>query len=143
MGLPHGVGHRWRSCCPWKGCRDAIWMLERNFLPRSASQFMYTVPDLPCVRSTMPVSSRGPRRRIVPSDPHRNPGPRRVDHLNHYAPVTVSKSSHNPGSQHSDHRTLCRAPEHTHAERQKTGGNPPSQRADHTDHNDQAIQSSR
>ena len=63
MGLPPGVGYRWRSCYPWKGSRDAIWVLEPNFLPSLASQFLYTVPDLPCVRSTMPVSSRGPRRR--------------------------------------------------------------------------------
>ena len=79
---------------------------------------------------------------FVPSDPCRNTGPRRVDHLHHHTPMTVSKSPHNPGSQHSDHRTLCRAPDHTHAERQKPDGSPPSQRADHTDHNDQATQSS-
>ena len=88
------------------------------------------------------VVSRHIQRRVVPPDPHWDPGPRRVDHLHHHAPVTVSKSPHNPGSQHSDHRTLCRAPDHTHAERQKPDGSPPSQRADHTDHNDQATQSS-
>ncbi len=60
MGLPPGVGYRWRSCYPWKGSRDAIRVLERNFLPSLASQFLYTVPDLPCVRSTMPVSSWAP-----------------------------------------------------------------------------------
>ena len=38
---------RWRSCCLWKGFRVAIWMLERKCSPRSASQFLYTVPDLP------------------------------------------------------------------------------------------------
>ena len=52
------------------------------------------------------------------------------------------RSPHNLGSQHSGHRTLCRTPDHTHAERQKPDGNPPSQRADHADHNDQATQSS-
>ena len=87
------------------------------------------------------VRSRHIQRRIVPPDPCRDPGPRRVDHLHHHAPVTLSKSPHNPGSQHSDHRTLCRAPERTHAERQQPDGSPPSQRADHTDHNDQATQS--
>ena len=62
---------------PWKGSSVAIWIPERNCSPRSSSQFLYTVPDLPGtrsnnlavgwssprVRSTMPVSSRGPRRR--------------------------------------------------------------------------------
>ena len=52
------------------------------------------------------------------------------------------QSPHNPGSQHNDHRTLCRAPDRTHAERQQPDGSPPSQRADHTDHNDQATQNS-
>ena len=88
------------------------------------------------------VRARHIQRRIVPPDSHRDPGPRRVDHLHHHAPVTVNKSPHNLGSQHSDHRTLCRAPDHTHAERQKPDGSPPSRRADHTDHNDQATQSS-
>ena len=62
---------------PWKGSSVAIWIPERKSSPRSSSQFLYTVPDLPgtrsnkravgCsspqVRSTMPVSSRGPRWR--------------------------------------------------------------------------------
>ena len=88
------------------------------------------------------VRSRHIQRRIVPPDPHRNPGPGRVDHLHHHTPVTVSTSPHNPGSQHSGHRTLCRAPDRTHAERQQPDGSPPSRRADHTDHNNQATQSS-
>ena len=88
------------------------------------------------------MGSRHIQRRIVPPEPCWNPGPTRVDRLHHHTPVTVSKSPHNPGSQHSDHRTLCRAPDHTHAERQQPDGNPPRQRADHTDHNDQATQSS-
>ena len=91
---------------------------------------------------TWQVDSRHIQRRIVPPDPHRDPGPRRVDHLHHHAPVTLSKSPHNLGSQHSGHRTLCRAPDRTHADRQQPDGNPPSQRADHTDHNDHATQSS-
>ena len=88
------------------------------------------------------VRSRHIQRRIVPPDPHRDPDPERVDHLHHHTPLTVSKSSHNPGSQHSDHRTLCRAPDNAHAKRQKPDGNPPNRPADHTDHNDQATQSS-
>ena len=77
---------------------------------------------------------------FMPPDPHRNPGPRRVDHLHHHAPVTLSKSPHNPGSQQNDCRTLCQAPDHTHAERQRSDGSPPNRRADHTD---QATHSSR
>ena len=88
------------------------------------------------------VRSRHIQRRIVPPDPHRDPGPRRVDHLHHHTPVTLSDSAHNPGSQHSDHRTLCQAPDHTHIERQRSDGSPPNRRADHTDHNDQATRSS-
>ena len=42
---------RWRSCCPWKGSSVAIWIPERNCSPRSSSQFLYTVPDLPGTRS--------------------------------------------------------------------------------------------
>ena len=88
------------------------------------------------------VRSRHIQRRIVPPEPCRDLGPRRVDHLHHHAPVTLSDSPHNPGSQHSDHRTLCRAPDHTHVERQQPDGSPPNRRADHTDHNDQATRSS-
>ena len=47
-----GVGHRWRSCCPWKGSSAAIWIPERNCSPRSSSQFSCAVPDLPGTRST-------------------------------------------------------------------------------------------
>ena len=36
------------------------------------------------------VRSRHIQRRIVPPDPCRNPGPRRVDHLHHHTPVTLS-----------------------------------------------------
>ena len=42
---------RWRSCCPWKGSSVAIWIPERKSSPRSSSQFLYTVPDLPGTRS--------------------------------------------------------------------------------------------
>ena len=62
---------------PWKGSRVAIRTPARKSSPRSANQFSCAVPDLPgtrsnkravgCsspqVRSTMPVNSRGPRRR--------------------------------------------------------------------------------
>ena len=79
---------------------------------------------------------------LKPPDPRRNPGPGRVDHLHHHTPVALSDSAHNPGSQQSDHRTLCRVPEHLGCEPRSSDGSPPNRRADHTDHNDQATQSS-
>lgn len=94
-----------------------------------------TSPSGRCVRGT---SSAVLCHRIRTGTPAQG----RVDHLHHHTPLTVSKSPHNPGTQHSDHRTLCRAPDHTHAEQQQPDGNPPSRQADHTDHNDQATQSS-
>ena len=90
------------------------------------------------------VPARARRQRQVGLvDAQARRGLARDVHLHHHAPVTLSDSPHNPGSQHSGHRSLCRAPERTHAERQQPGGSPPSRRADHTDHNDQATQSSR
>ena len=77
-----------------------------------------------------------------PPEPCRDPGPGRVDHLHHHTPVALSKSPRNPGSQQSDRRTLCRAPEHLECEPRSSDGSPPNRRADHTDHNDQATQSS-
>ena len=67
---------RWRSYCPWTRSRIVIHMPERKCSPRAASQFLYTVPDLPgtksnkravgCssprVGSTMSVGSRRPLR---------------------------------------------------------------------------------
>ena len=71
-------------------------------------------------------SAQGPRLKVrrSPPPPHAR---------------ALVRSPHNLGSQHSAHRTPCRAPDHTHAERQQPDGNPPSRRADH---NDQATQSS-
>ena len=43
---------RWRSCCPWKGSSVAIRTPARKSFPSSASQFLYTVPDLPGTRSS-------------------------------------------------------------------------------------------
>ena len=37
-----------------RGSSVAIWIPERKSFPRSASQFLYTVPDLPGTRSTQP-----------------------------------------------------------------------------------------
>ena len=53
---------RWRSFCPWKGSRVAIRTPARKSSPHSASQFLYTVPDLPGTRST-----QAGRRMILPS----------------------------------------------------------------------------
>ena len=35
---------------------------------------------------------------LKPSDPHRDPGPGRVDHLHHHTTVALSDSAHNPGT---------------------------------------------
>ena len=70
---------------------------------------------------------------VTGSLPEPRPWARRSPH--HHTPVTLSKSPHNLGSQHSGHRTLCQALERTRAERQQPDGNPPHQRADHTNHN--------
>ena len=37
------------------------------------------------------VRSRHSQRRIMPPDPHRNPGPRRIGHRHHHTPATSSK----------------------------------------------------
>ena len=79
---------------------------------------------------------------LKPPEPCRDPGPGRVDHLHHHTTVALSDSAHNQGSQQSDRRTLCQAPGHINVERQRSDGSPPNRRADHTDHNDQATQSS-
>ena len=35
---------------PGRGLVSRSWMLEREFSPRSSSQFLYTVPDLPGIK---------------------------------------------------------------------------------------------
>ena len=60
-----------------------------------------------------PVRSRYLQRRIVPPEPHRNPAPGRVDHLHHHAPVTVSKSPHNPDSAQRTQDSLSRTRPHS------------------------------
>ena len=93
-----------------------------------------------------PTNTRSPtlnsEEPFKPPDPRRDPGPGRVDHLHHHAPVALSDSAHTRGSQQGNHRTLCRAPEPVRCEPRSSDGSPPSRRADHTDHNDQATQSS-
>ena len=46
-----GAGQATAFLYPWKGSSVAIWIPERNCSPRSSSQFLYTVPDLPGTRS--------------------------------------------------------------------------------------------
>ena len=76
---------------------------------------------------------------FMPSDPHRDPGPGRVDHLHHHTTValcdhpTTRVASTAITGLSVEHQSLWGA---SHAHR------PPNRRADHTDHNDQATHSS-
>ena len=77
-----------------------------------------------------------------PPDPRRNSGPGRVDHLHHHAPVALCDSAHTQGRPPAGCTTQHRAPEPLGCELRSLDGSPPSRRADHTDHNDQATRSS-
>ena len=79
---------------------------------------------------------------LKPPDPHRDPGPGRVDDLHDHAPVTLCDSARNQGSPPAGCTTQHRVPEHLGCEPRSSDGNPASQQADHTDHNDQATRSS-
>ena len=79
---------------------------------------------------------------FMPPDPHRNPGPGRVDHLHHHTTVALSDSPHNQGTPPAGCTTQHQVPEHLGCEPRSSDGSPPNRRADHTDHNDQATQSS-
>ena len=137
--------------------------------------------DPPLEWSTMPVSSRGPRRRqswwchtcsstpstrtpaktgkvircgsqtrldtgphsiprgaaypasLKPPEPCQDPGPGRVDHLHHHAPVTLSNSAHNQGTPPAGCTTQHQAPEYLGCEPRSSDGSPPNRQADHTD----------
>ena len=89
-----------------------------------------------------PVTHTQLGRALKPPDPHRDPGPGRVDHLHHHTPVALSKSPHNQGTPPAGCTTQHRAPEHLGCEPRSSDGSPPNRRADHTDHNDQATHSS-
>ena len=134
-----------------RGSSVVIGTPARKSFPRSASQFLYTVPDLPGARTPSrcaPVMSpsgrwfRGisigvcaigyapdprPRARRSPPPPHAR---------------DLERLPHNPGTQPAGCTTQHRAPEPVGCETHSSDGSPPSQRADHTDHNDQATQSS-
>ena len=79
---------------------------------------------------------------LVPPDPCRNPGPGRVNHFHHHAPVALSDSAHNQGTPPAGCTTQHRAPGPLGCEPHSSDGSPPNRRADHTDHNDQATHSS-
>ena len=53
------------------------------------------------------------------------------------------RSPHNPGTPPAGCTTQHQVPEHLGCEPRSSDGSPPNRRADHTDHNDQATQSSR
>ena len=76
---------------------------------------------------------------LKPPDTRRNPGPGRVDHLHHHTPMALCN--------HATTRAASKAITGLYVEHQNTWGashahRPPSRRADHTDHNDQATRSS-
>ena len=63
---------------------------------------------------------------LKPPDPHRDPGPGRVDHLHHHAPVALSDSPRNPGSQPAGCTTQHQAPEYLGCEPRSSDGSPPN-----------------
>ena len=140
-GVPRGCQLSGQSCND--GCLEAQ-LSDRQRIARTPKRARgaHTFPLCSRNVTVWQVRSQHIQRRIVRRILAGTPAQGRVDHLHHDAPVTVSKSPHNSGSQHSGHRTLCRAPEHLGCEPRSSDGNPPSQRADHADHNGQAIQSS-
>ena len=79
---------------------------------------------------------------LKPPDPHRDPGPGRVDDLHDQAPVALCDSARNPGSPPAGCTTEHRAPGPLGCESRSSDGSPPNRRADHIDHNDQATHSS-
>ena len=72
------------------------------------------------------VRSRHIQHRIVPPEPCRDPGPGRVDHLHHHAPVALSKSPRNPGSPPAGCTTQHQAPEYLGCEPRSSDGSPPN-----------------
>ena len=79
---------------------------------------------------------------LKPPEPCRDPGPGCVDHLHHHTPVALCDSAHNQGTPPAGCTTQHQAPEYLGCEPRSSDGSPPNRRADHTDHNDQATQSS-
>ncbi len=75
----------------------------------------------------------------MPPDPHRDPGPGRVDHLHHHTPMTLSVP-HNLGTRQLVARLSIERRASQGANRTQVGLQ--VDRADHTDHSSQATQSS-
>ena len=63
---------------------------------------------------------------LKPPDPHRDPGPGRVDHLHHHTPVALSDSAHNQGTPPADCTTQHRVPEHQGCEPRSSPSKPTS-----------------
>ena len=89
------------------------------------------------------VRSRHIQRRIVPPDPHRDPGPRArrsppPPHARDREQVTPQPGQPAQRSQDS----MSSTGPHSRRATATRWKHPPSQRADHTDHTDQATQSS-
>ena len=70
---------------------------------------------------------------LKPPEPRRDPGPGRVDHLHHHAPVALSNSAHNQGTPPAGCTTQHQAPEYLGCEPRSSDGSPPNRQADHTD----------
>ena len=77
------------------------------------------------VDGVLSVPGRDPSA-LKPPDPHRDPGPGRVDHLHHHAPVALSDSPRNPGSQPAGCTTQHQAPEYLGCEPRSSDGSPPN-----------------
>ena len=63
---------------------------------------------------------------FMPPDPHRDPGPGRVDHLHDHAPVALSNSPRNPGTPPAGCTTQHRLPEHLGCEPRSSPSKPTS-----------------
>ena len=63
---------------------------------------------------------------LKPPEPCRDPGPGRVDHLHDHAPVALSDSAHNQGSQPAGCTTQHRAPEPVECEPRSSPSKPTS-----------------
>ena len=118
-----------------RNCRIAQWIARVPRRARGAHNEWFCSMKV----AIWQVVSRHIQRSIAPPDPHRDPGPGRVDHLHHHTTVPLVRSPHNPGTQPAGCTTDHRAPEHLGCEPHSSDGNPPNRPADH---NDQATQSS-
>ena len=105
------------------GCAHPLVMFQECH--RLAGGFS-AYPSPYCATGSLPESR--PRARRSPLPPHAH---------------DLERSPHNQGSPPAGCTTQHRAPEPQGCEPHSSDGSPPSRRADHTDHNDQATRSSR